>query len=600
MKKILVQLVPVFTFLMVSSAPAFGFGGGTATADPVKPVVTEGMKELTIPVRQEGSMNVLQIPLFSEVYAQTPVAMVDEEPITVKDFVAELATMHNAMGDSETPASRNFVKMLDRLVTIKLVKQEALNIGFDQTPAVQKQVEEFALKSLIKDLLARQIIDLQPDEETAEALYRQMALEVKTLTFRFRQQLDAETLLGEVHAGGDFRELAEEMVAGGKAAGGIESEFQKLNDLLPNVAKAVVNMEPGAVSEVFKGKNDYLIFALLDQRVYEDPEVRLAARNMALRQKADQTQREYLNSLTDKYATFDDEAMHLVDFEKIAAENPDALRSAVLDRLQGEQRSLVTISNGEETVLIKTSDVVGAIKAEMYHGIDGTINASQMNKQKVVFIKNRLNAVTGRMEAEQQQIHLSAAYLEKVEAFQEKVLFDTFIAKAVLPGLVVQEEDARRYYYNHLEDYASPLMLKMKSLAFTNKESAQDALIKLQAGSDFKWVSANMTGLADAEDARALNLGGSLLSVTALPHDLQHQVAGARQGDMFFYAGPDNLYYTMVVESAFPPQAKTYEEVRQEIGKIVYGQVVNKALEEWVVKLKEVYETEIFLVQNDH
>jgi hypothetical protein len=586
---------------MFSIVPAFGFGGGSMTTnDQEEPIVSEEIKELTIPVRQDGSMEVLQVPLFSEKYAQTPVAMVNEEPITMKEFMVEIATMHNAMGDAETPASRSFIKLLDRLITIKLVKQEALNIGFDQTPSVQKQVEEFALKTLIKQLLARKIEGLQPDEETVESLYKQMALEVKTVTYRFHQQADAEAFLDDLHAGGDFIVLADKMVADGKAQGGGESEYQKLNDLLPNVAKAVFNMEPGAVSEVFKGTNDFLVFKLEDRRVYEDPAARLAARNRALQQKADKVQRVYLSELIDKYATFDDDAMSLVDFEKIADKNPDESRTEVITRLQGDQRPLVTITNGKEIVSITVSDIAEALKAEMYHGVDSKINGSQMNNQKVGFIQNKLTAVTGRMEAEEQKIHLSAEYLEKIEKFEERVLFDTFVAKAVVPGLVVKEEDVRRYYYNHLEDYASPLMLKMKSLAFTNKENAQDALKKLQAGSDFKWVSANMTGLADAEDAKVLSLGGSLLAVTALPHDLQHEVVGARQGDMFFYAGPDNLYYTLVVDSAFPPEAKTYEEVRQEIGKIVYGQVVNDALEEWVVKLKEVYETEIFLVQNDH
>ncbi|MDH3868835.1 MAG: peptidyl-prolyl cis-trans isomerase [Desulfuromonadales bacterium] len=601
MKRILLQLVPVFTLVIVSSLPAYGFGGGSmSTNEQEKPILSEEIKELTIPVRQEGSMEVIQIPMFSEAYAQTPVAIVNEEPITMKEFMVEVATLHNAMGDSETPASRSFTKLLDRLITIKLVKQEALNIGFDQTPSVQKQVEEFALKTLIKQLLARQIAGLQPDEETVETLYRQMALEVKTVTYRFHQQHDAEALLSDLRAGGDFIELADKMVAGDKAQGGGESEYQKLNDLLPNVARAVFDMELGEVSEVFKGTNDFLVFRLEERRVYEDPEVRLAAQQMALQQKADKVQREYLGELIDKYATFNDDAMALVDFEKIAAENPDASRTEVLDRIKNEQRSLVTITNGKETLLITVSDVAGALKAEMYHGVDSKINASQMNNQKVGFLQNKLTAVTGKMEAEAQKIHLSAEYLEKIEKFEERVLFDTFLAKAVVPGLVVKEEDVRRYYYNHLEDYASPLMLKMKSLAFTSKESAQDALKKLQAGSDFKWVSANMTGLADAEDPKVLNLGDHLLAVTALPDDLQHELNGARQGDMYVYSGPDNLFYTLVVDTAFPPEAQTYEEVRQEIGKIVYGKVINEALEEWVVKLKEAYETEIFLVQNDH
>jgi hypothetical protein len=601
MKKILMQLVPVVTFLMVSILPAFGFGGGSMNKnEQQEPTVSEEIKELTIPVRQEGTMDVVQVPLFSESYAQTPVASVNEEPITMKDFMVEIATMHNAMGDSETAASQSFTRMLDRLITIKLVKQEALNIGFDRTPAVQKRVEEFALKTLIKQLLAMQITDLQPDEETVEELYAQMALEVKTLTYRFHDQADAESLLEELKTGGDFKTLADKMVESGKAEGGGVSEYQKLNELFPNVAKAVFNMEPGAVSEVFKAEKGYMLFKLEDRRIYEDQQTRLAAQNRALQQKADKVQRDYLRGLIDKYATFDDDAMVLVDFELIAAESPDAGRTEVIARLQKNQQTLVTIANDKETVLVTVSDVAKALKAEMYHGVDSKINANQMNQQTSAYIGDVLTAVTGRMEAEDQKIHLSVEYLEKIEKFEERVLFDTFIAKAVVPGLVVKEEDVRRYYFNHLEDYASPLMLKMKSLAFTNKESAQGALKKLQAGSDFKWVSANMKDLADAEDANILNLGGHLLAITALPHDLQHELNGARQGDMLFYAGPDNLYYTLVVESAFPPEAKTYEEVRQEIGKIVYGQVVNEALEEWVVKLKEVYETEIYVVQNDH
>jgi len=143
-------------------------------------------------------------------------------------------------------------------------------------------------------------------------------------------------------------------------------------------------------------------------------------------------------------------------------------------------------------------------------------------------------------------------------------------------------------------------MLKMNSLAFTKQESAQEALKKLQAGSDFKWVSANVNDLADESNKDVLGLGGSLLSVNALPHDLQHQVTGAQQGDLFLFAGPNDLYYVLTVESAYPPQAKPYEEVRQEIGKIIYSQMINDALDEWVKKLKEVYETEVFIVQNDH
>ncbi len=600
MLNIFTQLVSVFAVLLVTITPALGFGGAgsTANAEPLKPVVTEEMKALTVPIRIAGTKKILQVPLFSEKYAQLPVAMVNEEPITLAEFTRELATVHSGMGDSETPASQNFSKLLERLIEIKLIKQEALNIGFDRTPAVQNQIEEFELKTLVQHLLAKQVRDLQVDKDAVEELYQQMAIEVNLSVYNFQQQADAEALIKELQNGGDFKLLADTLVAEGKGEkSGGDAEYVKLNDLLPNVAKAVFSMDIGAVSVIFKTEKGFVVFKLEDRRTYEDQQVRLAAKNRVLQETSRQKQMDYLNDLIEKYATFDDEVMASLDFAKFLAEDPEATRTEVFSRLGNDQRALVTLINGNETTTITVAEVAGALQASLYHGGE-RIDADQLNNQKITYIKNRLTALTGRMEAEQQNIQNSVAYLEAVKKFKEQLLFDTFMAKAVIPGLVVSEEEVHKYYNNHLQDYSSPMMIKMSSLIFTNPQDAQEAVNKLQAGSDFKWVSANMTGLADKNDKNILALGDSLLTETALPKDLQKKVKGARQGDIFFYAGPDELYYTLVVESVFPPRTKVYEDVRQEVGKIVYGQKINAAFKEWVRKLKEVYETKIFIVQN--
>ncbi len=600
MLNIFTQLVSVFAVLLVTITPALGFGGAgsTANAEPLKPVVTEEMKALTVPIRITGTKKILQVPLFSEKYAQLPVAMVNEEPITLAEFTRELATVHSGMGDSETPASQNFSKLLERLIEIKLIKQEALNIGFDRTPAVQNQIEEFELKTLVQHLLAKQVRDLQVDKDAVEELYQQMAIEVNLSVYNFQQQADAETLIKELQNGGDFKLLADTLVAEGKGEkSGGDAEYVKLNDLLPNVAKAVFSMDIGAVSVIFKTEKGFVVFKLEDRRTYEDQQVRLAAKNRVLQETSRQKQMDYLNDLIEKYATFDDEVMASLDFAKFLAEDPEATRTEVFSRLGNDQRALVTLINGNETTTITVAEVAGALQASLYHGGE-RIDADQLNNQKITYIKNRLTALTGRMEAEQQNIQNSVAYLEAVKKFKEQLLFDTFMAKAVIPGLVVSEEEVHKYYNNHLQDYSSPMMIKMSSLIFTNPQDAQEAVNKLQAGSDFKWVSANMTGLADKNNKNILALGDNLLTETALPKDLQKKVKGARQGDIFFYAGPDELYYTLVVESVFPPRTKVYEDVRQEVGKIVYGQKINAAFKEWVRKLKEVYETKIFIVQN--
>ena len=75
-----------------------------------------------------------KVSLFSQEHAQKPVAMVNGESITLRDLATELASVHSDMGSAENRETIDFNKILDRLITIKLVTQEALNIGFDRTP----------------------------------------------------------------------------------------------------------------------------------------------------------------------------------------------------------------------------------------------------------------------------------------------------------------------------------------------------------------------------------------------------------------------------------------------------------------------------------
>ena len=217
-----------------------------------------------------------------------------------------------------------------------------------------------------------------------------------------------------------------------------------------------------------------------------------------------------------------------------------------------------------------------------------------MENQKELALHNRTIAAAGQMEAKRLGIDKSEEYLDKLAKFEERLLFDMFIAKAVVPGIRVPEAEAQTYYQDNIGDYSSPLMLKMASLVFTEKGSAEKALGRLRAGSDLKWVSANSENLA-GDYTDVLQLGGGL--TWHVPDDLQEIVAQARQGNTFLYQGPQDYYYVLQVEKAFPPVAQPYEEVRQEVGKIIYSRKINEALQSWVKKLKEAYETEVFIVQ---
>jgi parvulin-like peptidyl-prolyl isomerase len=599
MKKIC-KLAAVCTFILLTGGAAGAIGGTKGTVDAVPPVPAEEVKELTISLRLPSSAKVEQVPLFSEKYGQTPVAMVNDDPITLEEFAEQLVTMHSDMGQPGTQEKKNFTALLDRMIGIKLIVQEAVNIGLDKTSSAQKQMEDFALKKLITQLIGSQLRNLEPDQGKVEEIYRQMALEAKLASYKFQNQADAQTLLDQHKAGGDFTKLARAMVESGKAEGGDKpEEYIKLKDLLPNVAQAVFTMEIGKVSEIFKTDMAYMIFKLEDRRPYEDPEARSQAEQMVMQQLAGEKQAKYLQELEDKYVTPDKEAEELLDFEKIMQERPGAKASEIFAKLRTEQRPLATIKNNGGTAVITVAEIVKDLEATFYHGTEQPIAPKETNTKKDAIIQDKLLKIIGPIEAKKTGIDTSKEYLSAVKKFREKLLFDVFMNRVVLPSVKVSQEEARKYYNENIGAYSTPLMLKMKSLAFIDEKRAQDALKKLKAGSDFKWVSSNVTGLAADDDKRMLNFGGSLLAITSLPDDLQKMVANARSGDMFLYKDPDNLFYVLVVETAFPPQAKSYEEAQNDAAKVVYGRKIKDALDDYERRLKEVYETEIFLVNEN-
>ncbi|MBN1957141.1 MAG: peptidyl-prolyl cis-trans isomerase [Desulfuromonadales bacterium] len=593
MQKSLYRLVSALTLLLLSAFTVHAFAGAGAALAPTETGSALVGPEITVPLRIKGKLE--QVPLFSDEHAQTPVAMINEEPITLRELATELAAMHSSMGDSGTRGKQDFNKILERLVTIKLIKQEALNIGFDRTPAFQKQVEDFALKNKLQLLLKEQLKSIELDQTEVEKLYQDMAIEAKLLTYGFAKRPDAEAFMAELENDADFKQLADQQVAAGKAEGGEDEDYVKLIELLPTIAQAVYDMESGAISEIFKGQDNYLVFKLVDKRVYEDADVRQKAASQIYQREAKTAQDKYFKSLEEKYVRFDEEVLKVLDFAAIVAEQPGVTGTEVFSRLMNDRRPLARIGEQDPPQVITVAEIVEKLKAKMFHGTDREVNAEEMDTQKDLAIQDRVIALTGSLEADRLGIDQRPEYQAALAKFEERLLFDTFISKAVIPGIKVPEDDAKAYYYNNLEEYSSPLMLKMSSLVFTDQASASEALAKLRAGSDFRWVSANSENLAAGSDVNILSLGGSLLAVTALPEDLQKTLAQARQGDLFLYDGPENLYYLLQVDNAYPPKAQRYEEVRQEVGKIIYAQKINEAVEDWVAKLKEAYETEIFI-----
>jgi hypothetical protein len=544
----------------------------------------------------------LRLPLTSPLFASTPVAIVDDEPITIRDLTKRIASIHEGKVEGPTQARKDYANLLDRVITTKLIVQEARNIGLDELPAIASQIEEVSIKRLFASLVSSQLETVEADPVEVDELYRRLSRECLLTALTFRREEDALAFEEQYKADGDFDRIARRFIEEGRAAGEIDGgQYVKLKDLRPRIAQAAFDMEAGSVSSIFSSSGEFLLFHLHDTRFYEDAGVEEEARRRVLeplqRKKAD----EYIESLIAEYATIDRRLLDEIDLERETTGYLWAReeRPVEFSKLLADQRVLATVK-GEEPYTVTAGDLAAAVKERHFHAIGEAAEGRKLNREKWPVLKDMLLKRAAVLEAARLGRDQSDEYLESMREYTSALLFEAFIKKVVAPDVEIGEDEVREYHREHVEDFSSPAMYRMKGLAFDAERDAQAALGKLRRGADARWVSANSPGQVDKENEAASVFDNALLSLTAMPDELHEAAERARQGDALLYSSPEGYHYVVIIDKVFPAEAQPYEAARGPIAKILFQVKLEKLIDEWSEKLKEAYETRIFVTGFGH
>ncbi|HWR59836.1 MAG TPA: hypothetical protein VN328_13195, partial [Thermodesulfovibrionales bacterium] len=138
----------------------------------------------------EGPKVLLQVPLMSSLFSSVPIAVVNDEPITMKNITSALETAHEGQqaGSKTEAASADFSDILKRLITVRLIVQEAREMGMDELPEFKKAVEENK-KTVVRSLLIEDITkDVKADEAEVEKFRREMVREWKIKSVLFGKE----------------------------------------------------------------------------------------------------------------------------------------------------------------------------------------------------------------------------------------------------------------------------------------------------------------------------------------------------------------------------------------------------------------------------
>ncbi|MDD2582905.1 MAG: peptidyl-prolyl cis-trans isomerase [Desulfuromonadaceae bacterium] len=527
----------------------------------------------------------LKVPAFSPRFSQTPVALVNDDPILLDEFTTTLAAMHeDGAGVGKKAGKKDFEQVLNRLVNAHLIVQEGFAMGLDDLPETKKLVADFSESSLREVLKRRQVKDLKPDPDTVNKIYQQQVQEWKIRSVKFGHKEDADAFAKELAGGGKFATLADKLIDGGKAEGGKTGAFVKPKDLLPQIAAALAPLKAGQTTAVLAIGPAFTVVEREDTRYPEGNSAAMdEAKGRASEIKTAYVLNAYWESLKKKYATINKKLIDKIDFE---AAKPG------FKKLLKDNRVVASIK-GEKPVTV--GQLAQEMQSKFFHGVDEAIKMKKVNEGKYPTLEDILMKKILRMEALRLGIDNSDEYRQANRKYKDSLVFGLFIKKAVVPDIKVTNGEIEDYYNAHIADYSTPAMVKIKALAFGKQNQAEAAIEKLRKGAEYQWLQANAEGLVAGDKPGLLDFGANLLISKNLPEQLQRAIDGAKKGDLRLYASPEGYYYAVQIQDFVPAKPAPLKDERKTIAQKLFGEKVGTSLEGWGTKLRAASTVNIYL-----
>lgn len=524
----------------------------------------------------------LKVPLLAPQVESTPVAVVDDEPVTMGQLEDAIATTHEARPDGSHAGSRDLTPLVDRLITLRLFVLEARDMGLDEQPGFAKAVAEFKEQQLRRLTELRVTRGVRPDAIEVERLYRDAAREWKVRSVLFEKREDAVSFRAAIAEGKKFVDLAKEALAAKRASGTDAADWVGRGKMLPQVAEAVARIDkaPGCTDPV-EVKGGFAVAAVEEIRTADDPKARAMAEAASVERQQTEKLGAYRTSIEKKYARRDEALWKALDFE---APKPG------FAALAKDRRAVVTLKGAKP---VTVADVAAELGVYFFHGVEEPLKEKKLNAAKEPVLHKILTRRLFLLAGTQAGIPQSAEFKKAVKEYEDSLLFGSYVEKVIIPDVKVTEDEGKAYYEQHRAEFTLPGFYKLEALAFAKPQAADAALKKLSAGTDFTFLRANAEGQIPRDD-RVLSLDGQTLSAKTLPPELLTALAGAKRDDLRTVTTAGQSYVIRVVEVT-PPKEQPYAEARAAIGKKLAAENLNKAVKDVATKLRASHQVAVYL-----
>ena len=511
------------------------------------------------------------------------VAQVNRDSISLDELVMQLDPSADLARLRRGIARPQDLEILDRMVNMKLIVQEAATMGLDETPEIRREADVQS-RVILRDVLTERIVkDVKADPAAVEKLFRELAREWKTASLLFKDEAPARRAHMEIANGAAFADVAARAIAAKTATADGDDMYHRKADYLPQIGDAIAGTKVGQLSPLIRIPAGFVVMKVVDIRYPEDPAARAEAQKKALGQRRGAAMAAHEQALRRNNAVVNTAVLKSIDYE---AAKPG------IDALLKDKRIVAEIKGAAP---VSVADLTDYLRLQAYHGTDQAAQRKRMNDRKEDALEATLARRLLNAEALRLGIDKTDAYRDRVNGFTESLVFGAFLQKVIVPDNKMREDEVKRYYDGHLREFSSPEMMRIRSLAFAGRRAAEDAMRKLREGADLNWLAANAAGQVGPGAPGLLTFDGRPVTTDSMPVGMRKAVAGAKARESRLYASPEGHVYVLVVQQVLPPSAKPYAEVREAIAKTLYDEKIRKAVEEYAGKLRAQSKVDTYL-----
>lgn len=173
-----------------------------------------------------------------------------------------------------------------------------------------------------------------------------------------------------------------------------------------------------------------------------------------------------------------------------------------------------------------------------------------------------------------------AQYREKI---REEILRPKLINYSVKSKVIVTDGEISDYYKAHAADYAGVREYHLFNILVTQENLLDTLRTRLADGDDFKALAREFSEAPNAGDGGDLGV----FRMETLSDQLKAAIAGLGMGEHTDVIPTDQGYQIFFLESILAPQGQTLDQVKDEIARKLYDEIVEEKFGSWLDSLRE-------------